>query len=217
MRDPKRLSDLIVLPVPGADWTDAQWAERDAMVAEARQKAEAAPHAIDRAAIAAVRGFPLRAATAALVADMAAGPMAALAAWHGDHPGDGIAVLSGPPGCGKTVAATWWGMQVGAICVRAATFATTSRYESDDRAGWLKARSMVLDDLGTEYNDAKGSFNVDLDDLIDVKYGSMHRLVITTNLPAAAFKSRYGERVADRIRECGAWIEFNAKSLRRKS
>jgi DNA replication protein DnaC len=132
---------------------------------------------------------------------------------------EGILVLSGPPGCGKTVAATWWALngKHAPRFVRATAFATASRYQNDERDSWLAGRSLVLDDLGTEYADSKGSFLVDLDELVDTFYADKKPLVITTNCTAAEFKKRYGERVTDRIRECGSWFSISDVSRRRKA
>ena len=75
---------------------------------------------------------------------------------------------------------------------------------------------LVLDDLGSEYMDAKGSLLTDLDELVDVFYGSLRRrLIITTNLTAAGFKTKYGDRIVSRMRDAGVWIELDAPSLRR--
>ena len=67
----------------------------------------------------------------------------------------------------------------------------------------------MLDDLGAEYVDAKGSFLVDLDELIDTYYGDERPLVITTNLTKDDFKARYGARIERRVRECGKWLSFS--------
>ena len=98
--------------------------------------------------------------------------------------------------------------------LRAAKFAANSRYDADAREAWMLAPALVLDDLGAEYLDAKGSFLVDLDELIDTFYGDGRPLVITTNTDAAAFKARYGERIVDRLRECGVWLSIADGSMR---
>jgi len=77
---------------------------------------------------------------------------------------------------------------------RGATVATSSRYDLEARARWHDPTWLVLDDLGAEYSDGKGSFRVDLDELD----ASQRTLVITTNCTAADFRSRYGERIVDR-------------------
>lgn len=207
---------LALLPSIGDGWTDAQWAEHDARIAAQRDADAAAASAAEFARMDWVgRGFPRRAVEAALVARTEEPALAAVARWSAQCPTDGLAVLSGSPGCGKTVAATWWGMRAGAVCVRASAFAASSRYDAETRDRWRNASALVLDDLGTEYADAKGNFLADLDDLIDAHYGNRSRLLITTNCTAADFRSRYGERIADRLRECGRWLSVAGGSLRK--
>lgn len=132
---------------------------------------------------------------------------------------ESLLVLAGTAGCGKTTAAAVWSLMADrpALFLKASRFATTSRYDSDERARWSKAQRLVLDDLGAEYLDAKGSFLVDLDELVDAFYSDRRRLLITTNCTPTEFKARYGERVADRIREAGTWISVGSGSLRKKA
>ena len=46
------------------------------------------------------------------------------------------------------------------------------------------------------------------------RHGHRRLTVCTTNLKASDFRARYGERVADRIRECGAFVEIAGTSRR---
>jgi DNA replication protein DnaC len=135
---------------------------------------------------------------------------------HGDHPG--IIVLSGERGSGKTVAAAWWALRRtrGTAFVRAAEFARTSRYD-DARKRWTDHHALVLDDLGAEYADAKESFVSDLDELIDIFYSDLRRLIVTTNMDGASFGARYGERIIDRLAECGRWFQLGDTSMRRET
>lgn len=128
-----------------------------------------------------------------------------------------IAVLSGSIGTGKTVAAAVWMFQEirKLQFVRASAFAAMSRYAADSRRLLFTAEGLVLDDLGAEYQDAKGSFLVDLDELIDTYYGNQRPLIITTNLRAADFKARYGGRIEDRLRESAVWLSVAGPSLRK--
>ncbi len=162
--------------------------------------------------LAADLGWPLRALDAAWSpADSMA--VSRIRAWSPDK---NIAVLSGGPGLGKTVAVAAWMRETGTAMrfLRASTFATMSRYEQDSREQVFNARALCLDDLGAEYLDAKGSFLVDLDELIDTFYGNRRPLAITTNLTSQDFKARYGKRIEDRIRECGEWITVTGSSMR---
>lgn len=200
------------------DMTEEQWAEHDARVAAEqakrdRERTERLEN--ERMTRLAATGIPRRALEIAKAcAETAA--IAELRKWNFERAN--VVVLSGPPGCGKSVAAAWWALNSNTLptWVRATTFAATSRFDRDKRDEWLRAGALVLDDLGTEYIDAKGSFLTDLDELIDTYYGDRAPLVITTNCRFAEFKERYGARILDRLTECGKWISVLSTSLRRK-
>jgi hypothetical protein len=147
-------------------------------------------------------------------------------------------VLSADKGAGKSTAAAFWLMEQ----VHWRHY-PESRSSGHARAGWsppqrwwsgtklartngyssdfekmIKIDSMVIDDLGIEYLDKNGNFLQRFDELMDERYSNFRKTIITTNLNAEDFKSRYGERVADRIREGfnhgGAFMELSDKSLR---
>lgn len=163
-------------------------------------------------------GFPQRAVDFAATVDERHPVITRLRDWDdgGRRDDASIMILSGPKGIGKTVAAAWWALRrkPAPVFLRASTFAASSRYARDERERWMGAAALVLDDLGAEYADGKGSFLVDLDELVDVFYGDCRSLLITTNCGADAFKARYGERIADRIRECGVFFEWSGPSFR---
>lgn len=214
--------NLPILSIVGetAAWTDAQWDAHDRRVAEERAGELAAERsrAVSQArATLEDNGFPARALDAAATADQTAAAMLAIVGWKAAD--DSILVLSGRAGCGKTVAAAWWATNKcpDAKFLRATEFASSSRYQNPKRDAWFAADGLVLDDLGTEHSDAKGSFLVDLDELIDRFYGSRRPLVITTNVDAPSFKQRYGARIEDRIRECGRFASLSAPSLRKRT
>ena len=134
-------------------------------------------------------------------------------------------VLSGPRGCGKTVAIAWAAAQhvnpvvewdaVGAgRFVDVARLARVSRYSDEAMAELESAALLAIDDLGMEYCDVKGSFLATLDGLFNARYAACRRTLIATNLPGAQFRERYGERIADRIRESGRFVELRGPSLR---
>jgi DNA replication protein DnaC len=124
-----------------------------------------------------------------------------------------LVVLQGGVGCGKTCAAALWATKVDAHWVTAKALARMSAYD-DEAKNLEKRRHLVIDDLGTEYADAKGFFLSNLDGLIDARYADELPTVITTNVAADEFKARYGARIADRIRGAGAWVEVGGTSLR---
>ncbi len=207
--------------VPGSHtWTDEQWAAHDARIAAQRERDEAEERERGLRAQRArfeEAGFPRRALDAAGAADESLAAIKRVAGWKPDA--ESVLVLAGTPGCGKTVAATWWALHWSrpSVFLRSTTFAASSRYDADRRNGWLRAEALVLDDLGTEYADTKGNYIVDLDELVDTFYGDRRPLLITTNLDDKAFKDRYGARIIDRIRECGSFAWIASASMRRKS
>lgn len=218
--DPDYEPPKLVL-VPGSEnWTDEQWAEHDARIA-ARRAEEEREEARDRERALVARmadaGWPRRAIEAAQAADAKKPAVERVLRW--DAESECVLVLSGPPGCGKTTAACVWALRQSwpPAFLRATTFAASSRYDHERRSAWLGASALVLDDLGSEYADTKGNFLVDLDELMDTFYGDKRPLIITTNCQLEDFKSRYGARIVDRLRECGSWYSVSGQSLRRKA
>jgi DNA replication protein DnaC len=166
-----------------------------------------------------LKAMPQRAAEFALATSIEDPLIKRVADWKEKQRDGGILVLSGPAGVGKTVAACWWanGFDRVPMFMRASEFATTSRYDHDARENWQKQRALILDDLGAEYLDPKGSFLVDLDELVDFFYADKKYLLITTNCDKATFKARYGERITDRLSEAGTWIAVPGASRRKKA
>lgn len=165
-------------------------------------------------------------------------------AWKAAKGALDMLVLSGAPGCGKTIAAALWATEdlrdvskwkysdcVGGVfgqCgndlqaksslwITAAKLSRWDRYEEDSMRRLLRAHRLVIDDLGGEYLDKGGFYASLLDELINERQAGSRPTVMTTNLDAAAFTARYGERIADRIREGGRFFACGNKSLRRKS
>lgn len=126
-----------------------------------------------------------------------------------------ITVLSGGVGCGKSVAAGWWAVTVAARFITAAELSKLSPYE-DEGSMVQKSRNLVIDDLGAEYMDPKGFFASNLDALINHRYANDLRTVVTTNIERPNFRPRYGDRIADRIKEAGAFLECGGVSLRKR-
>ncbi len=146
-----------------------------------------------------------------------------------------LLALSGPPGTGKTIAACEWlrafcydsrNYDVGAVTatfrfdrhpplfVSSARLARWERYDDERMNVLLKSVRLVVDDIGTEYSDAKGNFMAVFDELVSERAGNKRPTIITTNCDGKAFKERYGERIADRIRESGAFVSLAGPSLR---
>lgn len=155
--------------------------------------------------------------------------------WHGILDVDPRAwclVLSSSKGTGKSVAAGWWVSQHqpfsrphcfdrrrGEI-VSLPVWWTANRLCRIDAYGvefdalCAFDGPLVIDDLGSEYDDKAGFLQAMFDALVDARYSEYRPLLITTNLTATAFKTRYSERVADRIRDGGSFYEFAAPSMR---
>lgn len=215
-----RRSQIILNGKPEAcHWSESQWADYDRWEMEdMRRRAATDLEAARQRRVARLvdSGWPIRALESAQAADATKPAITRVVEWSVGEAS--TLVLSGPPGCGKTTAAARWALSLREHVnfMRAATFAASSRYDAGKRSHWHDAQALVLDDLGSEYADAKGNFLVDLDELIDTFYGNKRPLLITTNCSADDFKQRYGARIVDRLRECGSWFSVAHASLRRK-
>lgn len=127
-----------------------------------------------------------------------------------------IVVLSGGVGCGKTCAAGWWITQSRGDWISASALATLSPFDEASRERMHSPR-LVIDDLGAEYLDAKGFLASLLDSLWDYRYSHRLPTVVTTNLTLKQFQARYSERIKDRLRECGDFVEVSGDSMRRRA
>lgn len=130
-----------------------------------------------------------------------------------------IVILSGETGTGKTMASSMVSVLKGARMVTARQVIEMNRFNGDFDA-LCEVPALVVDDLGTEYIDAKGEAESRWDGLFNRRYrmARMNRAptVVTCNMKAPDFKTRYGARVADRIVEVGRWINVGGNSMRRK-
>lgn len=80
-----------------------------------------------------------------------------------------------------------------------------------------KVYALAIDDLGREYSDQHGRWLAELDLLIDDRHEMRRPTVITSNLSPQEFIQRYGERIADRIRQMGLVVNCVGESLRRRA
>lgn len=78
-----------------------------------------------------------------------------------------------------------------------------------------KVYALAIDDLGREYSDQHGRWLAELDLLIDDRHEMRRPTVISSNLSPEEFRQRYGERIADRIRQMGLVVNCVGESLRR--
>lgn len=143
-----------------------------------------------------------------------------------------VLAMFGTVGQGKTLAGVWAArellsrMALDALAtgqstspvtfIAATTFARLSAYSADDKAffdGLCRVRVLILDDVGTET--LAGVASAHFDELIDTRINFERRTIITSNLDAKAFKARYGERIADRLRVSAVISQGVGASMRR--
>ena len=79
-------------------------------------------------------------------------------------------------------------------------------------------RVLVIDDLGAEPQDASGWGTATILAILDKRYESASRTLVTTNLTGAQLVARYGSdggRLLDRMRETGTWVSLAGESMRK--
>ncbi len=131
-------------------------------------------------------------------------------------------VLAGDVGVGKSMAAACWLRQMRSIhgpCGmqwrHAHQLARIAGYGHEDEQKLLEqCNFLVLDDLGVEFNDAKGFLAATIDSLVYQRHGNRRHTVCTTNLALDDFRARYGPRVTDRLKQVGVFLEIAGQSLR---
>jgi hypothetical protein len=157
---------------------------------------------------------------------------------------DTILTLAGAPGTGKTVAAArsfddyvaaesnwkfgeshmmmsdgwaweyhWQGGNI--VWTSAAALSRIDRFSATAVRDICAADRLVIDDLGSEYVDGKGFFLALFDEIIDARYANLRKTILTTNLTPDSFRQRYQERIVDRIRQRGRFVNCGSVSLRR--
>lgn len=132
-----------------------------------------------------------------------------------------IVVLSGRPGCGKTMAAAWAlaHHEPGGRMIPAGTMCgyTPRRVrDRDDIEGLHTAPMLVIDDLGTEpINDEWRSV---IDTAIDQRVTNERPTIITTNLrgigSGSSFQNVYGPRIWSRLVGYGWFMESDDPDFR---
>lgn len=141
----------------------------------------------------------------------AVGEVRVLSAKHGGA----ILVLSGGVGTRKTGSACLLlATDEGGVFVEASSILAIAIEDKKQYLRIKQARLVVLDDLGTEIPDEKGYWLKEFNTLMNAWYANEAKVVITCNLTVEQFKQRYGERVVDRIRECGRFVEIGGASVR---
>jgi DNA replication protein DnaC len=125
--------------------------------------------------------------------------------------------LSGGVGTGKSAAAAWVCVEGRGIFVTADELSAAFGFEDSAKKMMERLKSvelLVIDDLGTEYQDKGGYFIQNLNALLNHRYGAaVLRTVVTTNIAPEDFVAKY-ERLADRVREAGFFEVIGGKSMR---
>lgn len=144
-----------------------------------------------------------------------------------------VFALFGVTGQGKTLAAVWAARELltrmpldsmatgqsttPALFEPATKLSRLGSYNAADREWFerlLRVRVLVLDDLGVEMLGSATAPHID--ELIDTRINFCRRTIFTTNLTTTAFKARYGDRIADRLRQ-SAVISVGAGASLRKA
>lgn len=131
-----------------------------------------------------------------------------------------ILMLGGGVGTGKTVACCIAAWQVPGS-IRFVSAVDLVRHGAFDPEYWddlAYCDALLIDDLGAEPLDERGWALASILDLLSKRYGEKKLTWITLNLPIDAFFARYGtdgERLRDKLRERGRYVEVKGKSLRR--
>jgi hypothetical protein len=140
----------------------------------------------------------------------------------------GLLVLGGKVGLGKTGAAVWWMAQPGPCSpfleLGPPRFLLAVDIERIDRFGSAKewaalerARRLVIDDLGLEYQDGSGSILGKIDALVNKRAGYELDTIATCNMEREEFVERYRARITDRMwLDDGGWHDCKGHNLRRE-
>jgi len=144
--------------------------------------------------------------------------------------GPTMLVMAGPKGVGKTIAAIYAMMHSDPWLPHGDKWKPDQiprfRHVSDvaevklfgdeeDRKKRHEIKSsqmLVVDDVGVEF--MSEMFLALFDSIVNARYGSMGRTILTTNLTADQFSTRYGSRVYDRIKGRGDWYDIDEESMR---
>lgn len=139
-----------------------------------------------------------------------------------------ILILSGDPGCGKTVASIYAGLNFSARTQTMFYFMTSREYlKCQFNGGTVIINGielqpegiealLIVDDLGREYFKDTGWGIDQWDSFFDKRYRDKLPTIITTNMTPEELVDKYNERILDRLRECGIWIGLSGKSQRKK-
>lgn len=139
-------------------------------------------------------------------------------------------LLCGPPGLGKSFAASWLAIRLspadpedrdpfkprprGARIVRALEIDALAPWDDELVALSEMNRVLMLDDVGVGFQTQGETTRMKLEIVATPRYDNLRPLVLTTNLRYTAFEQAH-PRVADRFHEIGRVVELDGRSLRR--
>lgn len=126
-----------------------------------------------------------------------------------------LLLLSGGVGTGKSVAAGYAIQRSPGRWMHASEIAKAGRFEAEARWRELTGcRLLVIDDLGSEFNDAGGWGRAKLTELVLERYEDAKRTVITTNLDGKQWATYADQRIRDRVKGNGMARVIGGKSKR---
>jgi DNA replication protein DnaC len=134
-------------------------------------------------------------------------------------------LLSGDSGVGKTFAAEWAlaeilrhsGPVVGLLRRQQVfTVPALRRAWFDEKimSALSSAQALLLDDLGSEPIDQLGFTGASLFEVVNTRWGRGSKTILTTNMTPASFKSRYGQKITDRLTQGGKAVVVLGETLR---
>jgi DNA replication protein DnaC len=122
-------------------------------------------------------------------------------------------ILCGSVGTGKTVAIAEAGLCLGGgLCLSPSRLYRETKREDSTAA--IKSHFVALDDLGVEH--LNGQWMEAFQDWLDMRR-VLGRTLLTTNLNPRALQIRYGDRVWDRLRSDGVFVELSGTSMRKNA
>lgn len=149
-------------------------------------------------------------------------PLTATQAWMADRDRHPWIVLGGSTGVGKTCAAADAIAAEGGVFKTAdevvAAFAAMFGAEAQERERILRARVLVIDDVGTELD--RDRMLAALVTLLSKRASAMWTpTILTANMTANAFRERYkNERLMSRFAKSVKWVSLQCKTdLRRRN
>lgn len=190
----------------------------------ARRRLDAIAGRIERVERALIHGVPLALVHAVLAPDFdAKAPAVRIAErWITERP-QGLQVLRGGLGTGKSVGAAVYAIATGARWVSASEVASWTYADQGARsARWVEAPDLVIDEVGGQGTTSPVEAGR-LALVILARWTALRPTLLTSNLARTAFASVYDgalaeahSRILDRLRERGDWQDVKGASRRAK-